>query len=518
MSELKNNLARRALSAGKYTIVFRLISQVVGVAATVFLVRTLSEQDYGIYNLLYSVIALLGMVFSLGIANTLQRYIPEYYSRGEFVLADRLYRFASLIRLLSNVAVLAVVLICWDYVGPLLKITAYRNYFLFFTLVILLHMQRGILQTCLNSYFLQKQSQGIAIIFALIKGIGYGAALFFHWNLWFVLVIDLLAYLVVFLLLQLAYWQKIPRQGGQYVHFPREDKKRLMRYALFYNFNDAGVGMLAANFDNFIIVMFLDPVAVGAYAFCNRLNNMAARMLPVNYLLAVIQPLFFSGNNDSQPEQIRRNFQLLIKTTYIFYFPLFVFFLLLSKELIMVFFGGKFVEYYPVLIGVAFCGLVNAVQLPLGLVAQLRERADIVLYSKFFAAYNLLADIAFIRYLGIWGAVLATGTAVFGKNLYIWFFIRQEASLVGMGQFFFRMTGGWLLVAGIWYAVSFFIMSEYLRLAAGIAAIILGLMVQFRFVHFNQVEKEMLQNMADSHKKVRALLKWSGLSAAIVER
>lgn len=517
MAEPSSNLSRKAVSATKYTIFFRLLAQLVGAVSIIFLVRLLPEADYGVYNLLYSVIALLGMLFSFGIANTLQRYIPEYYSRGEFVLANSLYRSASLLRLLSNVAVLAAVLFCWDYVGPLLKITAYKNYFVLFTLVILLHMQRGILETCLSSYFLQKYSQGLSIVFVLIKGAGYGLALFFQWDLWFVLAVDLLAYLVVFVLLQLVYWKKVPDHGGQHECFTREERKRLARYALFYNFNDAGAGMLDANFDNFIIVMYLDPVAVGAYAFCNRINNMAGRLLPVNYLLDVIRPLFFIGNSACQSEQIRRNFQLLTKTTYLFYFPLFVFFLLLSKEFIMVLFGGKFVEYYPVLIGVAFCNLVNAVQLPVGLVAQLRERADIILYSKVFAAYNLLADIVFIHYLGIWGAVLATGSAIFGKNLYIWFFVRKEAGFTGMGRFFVRMIAGWLVVAGIWHAVSFFIANDFLRLGVGVLLIVVGFLLQLRHIHFNQWECDVLHSLADAHKKVRILLKWSGLSISVAD-
>ena len=75
----KNSLTQKGLSASKYSVIFRVLSQVVSLVATVLLVRLLSEHDYGIYNLLYSLIGLLGMFFSFGIANTLQRYMPEYY-------------------------------------------------------------------------------------------------------------------------------------------------------------------------------------------------------------------------------------------------------------------------------------------------------------------------------------------------------------------------------------------------------------------------------------------------------
>lgn len=519
MKEPNFNLTQKAIKATKYSILFRPMAQIVAGMSLIALVRLLSEHDYGVYNLLYSLIALLGMVLSLGINNTLQRFIPEYYARGEFVLANNLFWCASLFRLISNVVFLGIVLLLWEYMGPLFKITDYKNYFLLFTLIILLHMQRGILETCLNSYFLQKYSQSLSVVFVLIKGVGYGIALLLQLDLWIVLLIDLLAYVSVFALLQVICLKKIPRQGGKNRNFPAEEKKRLKRYAFFYNFNDAGVGMLASNFDNFILVIFLNPVAVGGYAFCHRLMGMTVRLLPFNYLFDVIGPLFFMSNSGGETEQTRKNFQLLIKIAYIFSFPLFLLFLLLSEELVRIAFGGKFIEYSPILIGLSFFELVNAFAIPVNLVAQLQERADVILYSKIFAFYNLLADIIFIQFWGIWGAVLATGTAVLAKNLYIWFFVRQEANFSGMGQFFVRMIGGWLLVAGLWYTVKPFINNDLLRFIIGTTFIILGLrFIQLRFVHLNSWEKKMLVDLGTAHKKIGFLFQWSGLSAAISKK
>ena len=519
MNEPNLNLTQKAIKATKYSILYRSLAKIIGGVTLIVLVRLLPKHDYGVYNLLYSFIALLGMVLSLGISNTLVRFIPEYYSRGEFNLANNLYWSASLFRLISNVVFLSIVLLLWEYMGPLLKIADYKNYFQLFTLVILLHMQRGILEACLNSYFLQKYSQGLSVVFVLIKGVGYGIALLLQWDLWIVLLIDLLAYVVVFTLLQLIYLKKIPRQGGKNRCFPKEEKKRLKRYAFFYNFNDAGVGLLDADFDNFILVIFLNPAVVGGYAFCQRILRMGGRLLPINYLFDIIRPLFFVGNTARKTEQTRKNFQLLIKTTYIFSFPLFLLFLLLSKELVMIAFDGKFIEYCPVLICLSFFQLVNAFGIPVGLVAQLQERADVIFYSKIFAVYNLLADIVFINFWGIWGAVLATGTAVLAKNLFIWFFVRQEADFSGTGKFFVRMIGGWLLVVGMWYVVRPFISNNFLSFIIGATFILLGLrFIQLRFVHLNSWEKKMLKDLGAAHKKVGFLFQWSGLSTAISEK
>ena len=505
------NITRRGLVAAKYAVIFRMLAQGISLFATVFLVRALSEHDYGIYNLFYSVISLLGMVFSFGLANTLQRYMPEYYNRGEYRIAHYLYLTASLIRLLSNVLVLALVLLFWDSLAPVLKITAYKNYFSLFTLIILLHNQRGLLETCLSSYLLQKYSHGISVLFILIKGIGYGTAILLQLNLWFVILVDLLAYVLIFGLLQIVYWKKIPKSGGKLARFAGKERRRIFRYALFYNFNDAGVGLLDVNIDNFFLAMYLDPVAVGAYAFCQRLTRTISRIMPINYLQDVIRPLFFSTVETSGSDKTKRNFQLLVKGVFLFQIPVFCFLLLFSSELINILFGGKFVEYYPVLIVVYSLAMLNAFGLPVGLVAQLRERANIILYSKVFALYNLVADIVFVKFWGIWGAVLATGSATLGKNFFIWFFVRQEASLSGMGPFFVRISCYWLFVCFVAWLLSRCLSSELHLLSIGILLFIAAFILQFRFIHLLETERTLLRRLAAESRKVDFFIRWSGI-------
>ena len=505
------NITRKGLSAAKYTVIFRILAQGVSLFATVFLVRLLSEHDYGIYNLLYSVISLLAMVFSFGLANTLQRYMPEYYSRGEYRIAHNLYLISSLIRLFSNVVVLALVLLFWGHLAPVFKLTAYKNYFLLFTLIILLHTQRGLLETCLNSYFLQKYSQGLSVIFIIIKGLGYGVALLLKFDLWFVLIVDLLAYLVVFSALQIVYWKQIPKNGGDLARFVGQERKRVVRYALFYNFNDAGVGLLDVNIDNFFLAMYLDPVAVGAYAFCQRLTKTIGRVMPINYLQSVIRPLFFTAGENTDIKRISRNFQLLTKGISLFQLPVFCFLLFFGSEMINVLFDGKFIDYFPIFMGVYAFAVLNAFQLPVGLVAQLRERADIMLYSKIFAIYNLVADIVLIKFWGIWGAVLATGSATLGKNLFVWFFVRREANFLGMRPFFVRLSCYWLLLCLLAWICTLYFSTDISRLFAGIIVFIVGFCFQFRFIYLLEGEKRLLSKLASVSPKVKFIIKWSGV-------
>ncbi|PIE74436.1 MAG: hypothetical protein CSA18_05095 [Deltaproteobacteria bacterium] len=238
---------------------------------------------------------------------------------------------------------------------------------------------------------------------------------------------------------------------------------------------------------------------------------MAQRVMPTNYLSDVIRPLFFVGNKEKNLGEIQRNFQLLFKTVFLFACPLFVAFLLLSREVIVVIFNGEFIDYYLILIAVACSNFLNTFSVPVGLVAQLKEKADIIFYSKIFAVYNLLADIALIPFLGIWGAVLATGTALLGKNLYIWFHVRDAAPFSGMSEFFIKMFVYWSFVAYLWLFARQFIGGDTLRLGFGIIYIAMGCYFQLRTISFSQWEWDLLHSLSAGNKKVGILLKWSGL-------
>jgi len=510
----KEQIVTKSLGAAKYTVVFRMLSQAISLVVVVLLVRALSEHDYGIYHLLYSVIGLLGMVASFGLANTLQRYIPEYYSKGEYRIANNLYRIASIIRLFSNVFILGLGLIFWDLIAPYLKMVAYRQYFMLFTLIILLQMQRGLLEICFDSYFLQKYSKGLSLVFVIVKAMGYTLAVLLKMNLWFVLTIDLLALAIVFSALQVFYFKKVPIIEGNLNAIDSTEKKRLIRYAAYYNFNDAGVGLLSTNFDNFIIVMYLNPVAVGAYAFCNTITRMIRNIIPANYLLSVIRPAFFSVGSESDSGQVNQFYQSLVKINYLFNIPIFFFITIFGEEFIKIFFGGKFLEYSNVLTVVYFFAMVNAFQMPLGLVAQFQEKADIMLYSKIFAVYNLITDILLIKYFGIWGAVVATGTAGLGKNIFIWFFVRKEASFKGMGRYFTISMFFWICVASLVIIIKYFFSNYIMVFILGLIIFTISFGLQFRFNLFEQYEKNAFKLMASKSKKLTYIAKFFRIEMA----
>jgi O-antigen/teichoic acid export membrane protein len=500
------DISDKALSAGKFLLILKPVSQVLSIIATILLVRVLTQYEYGIYNIFYSIISLLGMVASFGLANSLQRYIPEYYKRGEMIVANNLYKTASIIRLLSNVVILGLILIFWNAIGGYFGILDYSKHFLIFLLIILLYMQKGLLEICLGSFFLQKNKQLVSIFFVTLKFIGYTIAILLKFNLWFILIIDLIAYTISFIILQIIYGKKVPRKSGDLNRIDEVERKRIVRYALFYNFNDAGAGILNAKFDNFILVALLNPIAVGVYSFCHRVTHMINTLVPLNYFKDIARPFLFSFSIAENKNEITQAFQFLVKLNCLLTIPMFFFILLYGEIIIDIISGTKYVGYGYLLAVVYLFSILQTI--PIATFAQLKERADIVLYSKVFAFYNIVADIILIKLFGIWGAVFATGTAVLGKNLFIWSFVREIASFRGMGAFFLKMLSFWAILYAL--IISSTILTASLNIGlfiVGTSIFILSFFIQFRINLFNDSEIQILSSLGKNNEYFKYILR-----------
>lgn len=484
----KQELLQKSSKAAYYTVIFKIGSQLASLLITILLVRFLSEHDYGVYNLLYSTIGIIGIVASFGLTDALQRYIPEYYQKSEFILAHRLYKFSSFIRLSVNILIIIIIFVFWESFAGYLKIQEYRDYFLVFSFIILVYSQWRLLDICLGGYFLQKYTQGFFFALMLFKGFCYFIAQLVGFGLQTILLVDLTGYIALFTILQYIYAKKIPKYGT-YNKFTVEEKKRVGRYAFYYNFNDMGVQFLDVNVDNFILAFFLNPVAVGAYAFSNRVSRMISRIVPTTYLIDVLRPLFFSSYSERK-ERSKYFYQFLIKIIYLVNVPILIFVIVFNKEIILLVFDGKYIEYSNILIFVLLFQTISAFQMPLGLVAQLHEKVEVILLSKVFGIYNLIGDIIFIKLWGILGVVFATGSAIFMKNLFIWWFVRDHASFRGLEKYFLKLTVYMIFMYLLLVLAKGVVSSLLIALIVGAILSILLLLLFVRWSIFTEQEKK----------------------------
>lgn len=488
---------QRARKAVVHTLLLRPPGQIGGVISYVLLVRLLSEGEYGIYSLLYAFLPVLSAVASFGLEHTLHRYQPEYLRRGENRLADKLVRRISLIRLLSTIAVLALIFLLWPQIAPIFKLADYRSMFLLFGIITITHFQCSILAVALSSHLLQKYSMGMQTAFSLGKAAAYGIA-GFAWGLglWTVLVIDLALYLALYAGLKYHYVASTDRTSGETATLGRDERRRLLKYGFFYNFNDAGTLPLRARTDNFFVAGFLDPVAVGAYAFCTQLAQTIYRASPLKMLEPVVRPLFVSMNYQKTPAVAQTYFSLLVTFSLVVMIPVFFFISRYHRELVEVVFGGRFIEYSPLLALVFLFAAANAIDLPVSLVAQLKEKAHVILLSRVFGLYNIAALVVLVPRMGIAGAVLASGSAVLMKNLFVWWFVRDLAVWKDAWPFLLRTCVLWAPFVVLSMAAARWLGGGAL-LHLGVGIVLWGVFfaLYLRYAAFTAGQKELLGSL-----------------------
>jgi len=418
--------ARRSLFD---TITYRVLSQGTTVLGYVVLVRAMSKTDFGVFNLLYSFIPLVGTLASLGLEQTLRRFQPEYLRQEHFAAAAWLVKRVAKLRLATNCLIMAILLLIWNHVAPRFGLGPYRVDFEILCVLVILHFQSQIMQLSMASHMLHRYSVGSIAMLSFGKLVAYSAlAVAGALSLRTALCADTIAYAVVYLFLRASYQRLCVSGVAQEIHRPApEERKRLVRYALYNNFNDAGTLVLDSRIDNFFIAAFMNSVAVGIYAFYMRLNEMLTNVLPVRLFENIIQPMFFAVEPQDADRRLPQYFTFLLNTNLLLQWPMVAFAVVYHSEIVRVIFGGKFVEQAWLLPVVLAFSTINCFAIPVTLVAQYEEKARIQLLSKVFAGYNVVAMLLLIPSMGLYGAAIASGSAHALKNLFVWWHVRRRA-------------------------------------------------------------------------------------------
>jgi O-antigen/teichoic acid export membrane protein len=509
--------ARRSLFD---TVAYRIASQAATVLGYVVLVRAMSKQDFGILNLLYSFIPLVGTAASLGLEQTLRRFQPEYLSHGNLGASAWLVNRIATLRLIVNLVMIGGVLLAWNRVAPYFDLGPYRVQFEFFSILILVYFQSQILQLTLAAHMLHRFSVGSVALLSFGKLIWYSAlALAGALTLRTAIYADTLAYLVVYVFLRVSYRRecrsKVPNEAQTY-RPSSEERKRLLKYSLFNNFNDAGTLFLDSRIDNFFIAAFMNPVAVGIYSFYMRLNEMALNVLPGRLFDNIIQPMFFAVKPAEADERLPQYFSFLLNANLVVLWPVVAFSLAYHTEIVRVVFGGKFVEQswlLPLILGFA---LINAFSTPVSLVAQYEEKAHIQLLSKIFAVYNVLALLALIPRFGLYGAALAIGSAQIFKNLFIWWHVRRRAVWLNAGASLSSGVALWGMTVGVCYGLKAALPpSSVLNLVVGLLIVASVSLIHFRGPVLCASDRAILLRLF--HGKEVRLLQWLGLVGPVAD-
>ncbi len=464
-----------------YIFIERSAVPVINFLITVYVVRKLTVNDYGIYNVLLAIMGYVTLFSSCGIPSVFQRFIPEFCQKKQIGNLSKLVKHGSLWMFIVSIGIILIMILFSNHIGRLFKFGDALHYLIIFAIAIIFSLQSDLLAITLTSVFHHRTYVTAQISYVIFRGVFLYYMLSKGKGLTGLLIVEAAAFVFLFVI-QFVFYQKFlaANIAREIAEFPF---KRLIRFGGYSYLNELGAQILAVTTDFFVISAFLGPAVVGIYAFANRIMSTISHILPHHVLTTVIRPAFFSKVTECKsPQQINKMFNLLVKIIAFFVFPLVVGTIVLGDKLIMYVYDPKYLESLTVLWIVAVFTALNFFMFPIGLVLQSLEKVQILFYSKIFAVYNLVADILLIKPYGLVGVALATGSAIFFKNIFCYLFARKytrlDADLRNLGIIFFNS----LLMGLLVYAVRGFVVNT----PTFILVTIIGCVIYLILAHFNR--------------------------------
>lgn len=504
--------ARRSLF---HTIRFRAISQVATVLSYIVLVRGMQEHAFGIYNLFYSFIPVITTLASFGLEQTLRRFQPEYLRTDQPQASAWLVRFVAGARFASTILMIGIILLAWNLIAKHFDLVGYRPDFAIFGVLIILFLQSTILQLALASHMMHQYSVGSVAAMSVGKLLAYVLiTLFGALTLRAAILADIGAYALGYILLSVAYRRlKSKEEQARGFHLEASERKRLARYALYNHFNDASSLLVYGQTDNFFIGAMLSPVAVAAYAFYAKLTEMINNLIPQKLFDNVIQPMFFAVPAAEAEARLSRYFTFLIDVNLALQLPAIAFTIVYHRELVQVFFAGKYLQYsnlFPLVLALSI--VPSSMSVPISLVAQYHERAGLMLASELFGLYQVAAMLVLVPSLGLYGAALSTGSFHALRNFWIWWQLRRQVqwrNIKGMLVMGLLVWGCVVLVASL-LRRSLPQLPPLVQLLIGAVICGLGALVFLRSPGISRSDREILANLM--HGREARVLRWLGLA------
>lgn len=429
-----SELLSKARKSTVYVLPAQIIIRAIGLAYMVLIARGLSVEAYGIYNFVVGALLVFGNFSNLGIASSLQRFLPEYAKLEKFVLAMKTIIFAHVFRLLLSIIVLGLAYLTFDQWSGFFNIKDRSTEFWVFAIGAFILFQIEYIQIEFNSLFMHKHSSLVQVLYSVIRLALVAIVLFSGYQLVGVLAAEAMAYLVGLLVAGYLIFTRLFRPN--YKSFRESSEKiefsRILKYSGYNALVMPGGILYSHSMDYFVIAAMANPFELGLYALASRTSKMLVSMMPQNILQSILRPAIYHHyySVENQKLALRQMFRSLTLLIAVFLFPAVALIMSTAEPLIRYVFGSEYTAGVNVFLLLVFFNLFTLLEFPSDMILQAIEKVEIRAYAQIFAVYNIIAAIALMPIYGILGVAFATGSALMLKCLYFFYMARRYSGIV----------------------------------------------------------------------------------------
>jgi O-antigen/teichoic acid export membrane protein len=401
-------------------------ARLIGMLVSIYILRALAVEEFGLYSKFTSLLLYFSFFANLGVQGSLQRYVPEYHAKRQFLRIHRTYGVAAGLNLALAALALGAAFLFFDPLGRFLHLEGHESLFCLFALGAVSLFQFSLLSVVLNSVFLHAFATWGQLGFVLLKGAFVVGLLRAGLGVKGLLLADIFGCFPVFLILLWLYarWSR-PRRAASDREGQGIECKRLSRYSAYNCLSTPGGILYDYGTDIILIGHYLTDHLVGVYAFATRVSRMLTQLLPQELLQTVVRPAFYSRHAaaEQKTRALDEMFNGLCRLNFFFLAPLLVFVIVGGQRMIGDVFEPKYLPAYVPLVGTFFFLFATFFDLPSDLVIQAIEKIQYRFYAQVFAVYNLVMVVVALKAgWGIEGVVLVTGTALLMRSLFMVYF------------------------------------------------------------------------------------------------
>jgi len=376
----------------------------------IVITRNLGAEDYGLYTLALSVMAILMELCVFGLDNASIRFLAQFREDSDPMRTSQMVRFV-----LSGTAVLslgvAIVTVFWGarYITEWMGVPE-------------LEMLLKVLLVMLIT------GSSLRVFFGILRGVGNLSyqiiienlfipggqlilllpVLFLGYRLWGVVSILLVIYIVAFVWVGKAMWKMTQNSGGDWP--AKFNKAGVLQFA-FPMFLYELVYLLMVRVDTLLVGHFLPLGEVGVFSAASKLAILVTFIVPViNY---TIDPLISANTSDGVVgrEKIEDLVQMASRWAVLYMAPVAAMLVLLGDVLLSLF-GPDFSAGATVLIILVLCrGIGATIQISGRVLAFTGKPKFVLLNALVGLGCNVLLGLWLIPSRGIVGAAIASGVA-----------------------------------------------------------------------------------------------------------
>ena len=387
--------------------------------ARVIIARFYTPDDYGLFNLFFTVLSIFAGVGMLGLGNGIQRFIGYYSGSREKNKIKAVERWGLLIGIISGISFGIFLFIIAPWIAPMIsKTNVFVDYLriaavsipFYVILNILISVFRGHQRIKERILFYDLGTNIIFLVFSFIIGILSLPFIGIIWSMFAASAVMSISFFIYYI----GKKESLSINAGSYL-FTLPMAKKILIFSLPLLLVDILQEVLGWT-DTLMIGYYLTESAVGYYNVAKPLSIFISTGLTVSSF--IYSPLVASLYSQRKFNENKEIFSILTKWICFLTLPIAMIFFFYPKEVIYFSFGADYLPAAITLQILTITFFINNFMGPNGSTLTAYGKTKYLMYSTTIAAgLNIILNILLIPIYGIIGAAIATGISIILVNI-----------------------------------------------------------------------------------------------------